>query len=130
MNKTQKIILSLLVLAMLAFSAAALPINALITPNTISIAGSSTVLPIAQKRQRRSQLIGTTDCCKPQLGQPLSQCTISTMNIAGLGSGTAFPAILSTTGAKLQTLVKCQDLQPKANGTIQCRHRPDLGSRR
>ena len=89
-------------MAMLAFSIAALPIQALITPNTINIAGSSTVLPIAQEASAtfptywnnlitaNPSLLGT--------GNTLAQCTISTMNIAGLGSGTAFPAILPTTG--------------------------------
>ena len=33
------------------------------------------------------------------VGAPLAHLDINTMNIAGLGSGTAFPAILSTTGA-------------------------------
>ncbi len=67
---------------MLAFSAAALPINALITPNTISIAGSSTVLPIATGSiSDVPNLLELAWLLLTPVGDTTSALDINTMNI-------------------------------------------------
>ena len=83
---------------MLAYSATALPINALLAPNTVSIAGSSTVLPIAQEAATTFPTYwNSLVAANPSWGTTAA-LDISTMNIQGFGSGTALPAILPTTG--------------------------------
>lgn len=83
----------MLVLAMMAFSATAIPTHALITANTLSIAGSSTVYPIAQTAAQSFPTYWNS------IAAGLGSSPINTINLAGLGSGTAFKTVLPTTGS-------------------------------
>ena len=86
----------MIVLAMMAFSFAIVPAHALISNNSLSLAGSSTVYPIAVQAAASFPAYwnGLVDA-NPSWGA--SKIT-SSMTIGGLGSGTAFPAILPTSG--------------------------------
>lgn len=100
MNKTQKIVISTLVLAILAFSSAATMVHAsggLVTPNTLNIAGSSTVGPIAvaEKGQFDAYWNGLV-AANPSWGTA-SALDINQVNVAQLGSGTAIPALVAGT---------------------------------
>jgi hypothetical protein len=125
LNKIEKILLSTLVMAILAFSFAATMVhgltplystysampwasNSLVTPGTLTIAGSSTVAPIAE-----AEFAGTGTAnpsadnfvsywnslvsANPSWGTS-SALDLSTVSIAGLGSGTAFPALDGAAG--------------------------------
>ncbi len=131
MKKNLKYILSILVLAILAFSAAstmlahAIPWTSgqLLTGNTITIAGSSTVGPVAQEESTPSinsnytdfqdywnNLVtnnwnsgtSTSSWCTLASGytqaQAYNQLKITAVSLATLGSGTAIPALAGTTG--------------------------------
>jgi ABC-type phosphate transport system substrate-binding protein len=100
MNKTQKILLITTILAILAFSNAATTLThassgGLVNPNTLTIAGSSTVYPIAV--DEASQFPNYWNSCvaaNPSWGASYITQGIS---IAGLGSGTAIPALVAGT---------------------------------
>jgi ABC-type phosphate transport system substrate-binding protein len=117
LNK-KKVLISILVLAILAFSSAATMVhatlyssysampwasNSLVTPGTLTIAGSSTVAPIAEAEEAGT---GTANpsadnfvsywnslvAANPSWGTA-SALDLSAVSIAGLGSGTAVPAL-------------------------------------
>jgi len=100
MNKTQKILLITTILAIMAFSNAATTLThassgGLVNPNTLTIAGSSTVYPIAvEEASQFPNYWNSLVAANPSWGasditQPIS--------IAGLGSGTAIPALVAGT---------------------------------
>ena len=108
MNKIQKTILSMLVIAMFAFSAGAALVqasglpwttNTLVTPGQLTVAGSSTVGPIATEEINPTaggnfvaywnNLVSTG---------VVTSSDISQVNLATLGSGTAVPALAGTAG--------------------------------
>ncbi len=84
---------------MMAFSAAVIPANALISSNSLSIAGSSTVYPIAvQAAQTFPAYWNGLVAANPSWSA--SALTASTpINIAGLGSGTAFKTVIPASGS-------------------------------
>ncbi len=88
----------MIILAMMASSVALFPANALIASNSLSIAGSSTVYPIAvQAAQTFPGYWNGLVAANPSWGA--SQLTASTpINIAGLGSGTAFKTVIPASG--------------------------------
>ncbi len=90
--------ISIMVLVIVAFSSAAIPAHALIAVNNLNIAGSSTVLPIAIEASATFPTYwNSLVAANPSWGTPAA-LDISSMNIQGLGSGTAFPAILPASG--------------------------------
>ena len=108
MNKIQKTIVSMLVIAMFAFSAGAALVhasglpwttNTLVTPGQLTVAGSSTVGPIATEEINPTaggnfvaywnNLVSTG---------VVTSSAISQVNLATLGSGTAVPALAGTAG--------------------------------
>ncbi len=98
LNYKQKTLVSILVLAMMAFSVAATiaPAFALVDNNTLKLAGSSTVYPISVLA---SQTFPTywNNLVDANPAWSASRQT-APMVIAGLGSGTAFSGILPTSG--------------------------------
>ena len=103
MNKTQKILLITTIIAIMAISNAAttlvhaLPFqnNQLVNPATLTIAGSSTVYPIAV--EEASQFPSYWNSCvaaNPSWG---ASYITEPLSIAGLGSGTAIPALTGGT---------------------------------
>ncbi len=115
MNKIEKIIVSMLVIAMLAFSTGAListvaaagaasysalpwASNNLVTPGTLTIYGSSTVGPIATEEIGEGNFVS-------YFNGLISAGTISSSQITGgvtlytQGSGTAIPALAESTGS-------------------------------
>lgn len=92
MNNKQKAILSILVLSLLAFSAyVSIANGALINSNTLTIAGSSTVYPIANEEAGVWQTYwNNLVTANPSWGA--NQCS-QPVSLAGLGSGTAIPAL-------------------------------------
>ena len=109
MNKTQKSIVSMLVIALMTFTAGVLFLQAhattlpwnngqLVTSGQLTVAGSSTVGPIAAEEINPQQgnfvaywnnLVNTG---------AVTSSTISQVNLATLGSGTAIPALAEATG--------------------------------
>src|SRR5208337_2641769 len=88
----------MIVLVIMAFSSNAFPAHALITANSLSISGSSTVLPIAQEASVTFPTYwNTLVAANPSWGTQAA-LYINSMIIQGLGSGTAFPGILPITG--------------------------------
>lgn len=107
MNLNQKIILSTLVVAILAFSVASAMANAstsgnLYQANTLTIVGSSTVGPIAVEESNSFGSYWASLSSSVTGGY-----AISTINIAQQGSGTAMP----DQPLEQQILAKCQSLQ-------------------
>ncbi len=97
MNTNKKILTAVIVIAMMAFSAAAIPTQALVNNNSLTIVGSSTVYPIAvQASSTFPSYWNSLVDANPSWGA--SRLTQS-MSIAGFGSGTAFKGILPTSGA-------------------------------
>ena len=121
MNK-KKVILSILVLAILAFSAAATMVhatyssysampwasNSLVNPGTLTVVGSSTVAPIAEAEEAGTGTANpsadnfvsywnTLVAANPSWGTA-SALDLTAVNIQGLGSGTAIPALDNSGG--------------------------------
>jgi ABC-type phosphate transport system substrate-binding protein len=104
MNHKQKTIVSMLILALLALSTAATFVKAsglpfqngqLVNSNTLTIAGSSTVLPIATEEAGVWQTYWN-NLVANNPGWGASQCT-SPVTPVGQGSGTAIPALTAGT---------------------------------
>ena len=139
MNRTPKVVISIMVLVIVAFSSASIPAHALVAANTLNIAGSSTVLPIALEASVTfptywNSLVAANNAAfaatSPFYWGDASALDITSMNIQGEGSGTVFPAILPTTGNPTADIGEMS--RPPSTmemGPIQCRQRPDLGSR-
>ena len=100
MNKPKIILVLITILAMMAFSNAATNLthassSGLVNPNTLTIAGSSTVYPIAVDEAPyftsywNSLVAANPGWGASEITQPIS--------IAGLGSGTAIPALVAGT---------------------------------
>ena len=115
LNKIQKAIASIIVLAILALSTgailmqtnAALPpnnvstsgvINSLVNPGTLTIWGSSTVGPIAQEELTTSQGNFAGYWNGLVSSHAVSSSAISAVSLSTLGSGTAVPALASLSG--------------------------------
>jgi ABC-type phosphate transport system substrate-binding protein len=97
MNKSRRILISAIALAMIAFSAAtgvmthASEPTGLVNPNTLTIAGSSTIYPIAYEEAGYfPSYWNNLNAANPGWGA--SNIT-QPINVAGLGSGTAIPAL-------------------------------------
>lgn len=83
----------------MTFSAAAtIPTRGLVSANSLNIVGSSTVLPIAVLAETTFPTYWNSLVSANPIWGTSSALDISTMNIQGIGSGTAFPAILPTSG--------------------------------
>lgn len=106
MNKIQKIVISTLVLAILAFSSAATMVHAsgslpfqngqLVAANTLNVAGSSTVGPIALEEAGQFTAYWNALIAEPA-NSGFDTSSINTVNVAELGSGTAIPALTGGT---------------------------------
>jgi ABC-type phosphate transport system substrate-binding protein len=99
LNKNQRILLITTMLAIMAFSSAASNLahasGGLVNPNTLTIAGSSTVYPVAM--DEAGQFPSYWNSCvaaNPSWG---ASYITESLNIAGLGSGTAIPALVAGT---------------------------------
>jgi hypothetical protein len=104
LNKIQKAIVSMLVIAIMTFSASAslahaatwasyssLPwsTNTLVTTGQLTVAGSSTVGPIASEEINQGGFVAYWN----SIAAGLDSSTITQVNLATLGSGTAAPAL-------------------------------------
>ena len=112
MNKIQKIIVSVLVMAMLAFSTGALiatvaaapssysglpwASNQLVSPGTLTVVGSSTVGPIATEEIGEGNFVNYFNGLIT--AGTISSSPITAVNLQTQGSGTAIPALAETTG--------------------------------
>lgn|GEM_PF-3590773 len=98
MNKAQKILLSAIILAIIAFSGTASLTRAntgLVNPGSLNVAGSSTVLPIANDEAGQfTSYWNNLNALNPSWGA--SNITGS-INVIGQGSGTAIPALVTGT---------------------------------
>ena len=98
MNKIQRILLPMVILAIMAFSTASTVLTqasstGLVNPNTLTIAGSSTVYPIANEEASQfTSYWNSLVAANPSWGA--SQIT-EPIAVAGLGSGTAIPALIN-----------------------------------
>jgi ABC-type phosphate transport system substrate-binding protein len=98
-RKALEILVSALIVAMMTFSAATTPMTrantGLVNPNTLTIAGSSTVYPIAAEEASQFPAYwNSLVAANPGWGaSPITQ----PISIAGLGSGTAIPALVGGT---------------------------------
>lgn len=117
MNKTQKVILSMLVLALMTLSIAAAltpslaltepssysglqwASNQLVNPGTLTVAGSSTVGPVATEEISGSgSTPGFTTYFNNLVSNGLASSDISSVSLSTFGSGTAVPALDYTGG--------------------------------
>jgi len=98
LNKIQRILVPMVILAIMAFSTASTVLTrasstGLVNSNTLTIAGSSTVYPIANEEASQftsywnSLVAANPSWGASQITQPIA--------IAGLGSGTAIPALVN-----------------------------------
>jgi len=99
LNKTQKTLVSAIVLAMIAFLAATAvqthAASGLVNPTTLTIAGSSTLYPVAAEEASQFPAYWNS-LVTANPGWGASQIT-SPISLAGLGSGTAIPALIAGT---------------------------------
>jgi ABC-type phosphate transport system substrate-binding protein len=106
LNNIQKSLLSGLVIALFAFSFAATIVHAttlpfqngqLVAANTLNVAGSSTVGPIALEEATQFPAYWNSLVSSNPSWGTSSALDISTVNVAELGSGTAIPALTGGT---------------------------------